>query len=232
MTADSHSQRITDAARRQLTEVGASGLSLSAAADASGLTPAEVEACFAHRDDLLTALIIDAYNASGAALEAADQAARERGATPAARLLAATRGLREWSIANPGEFALIYGSPVPGYDAPPETVGPAARTPAVLAGILRAALENGALTPPRQAIPGPPLILPAAIELFGGQPGEPFRDLLERGIVLWSNLIGLLIFEVFGRTHDSVGDQPAFFDYAMAVAAEGVGLAVASERPS
>jgi hypothetical protein len=64
--------------------------------------------------------------------------------------------------------------------------------------------------------------------LFGGQPGQPFEDLIERGIVLWSNLIGLLIFEIFGRTHDSVRDQAAFFDFAIAVAAEGVGLTVAA----
>jgi AcrR family transcriptional regulator len=226
MTSAEQTQQIISVAREQLSTVGASGLSLSAVASDSGISLDEVTGDFAHRDDLLTALIIDAYNASGEALEAADNAARVGGAGPGARLLAAARGLRDWSIANPGEFALLYGSPVPGYDAPQETVPPASRTPAVLAGIVRTALENGMLTPAQREIPGPPLILPAAIELFGGTPEEPFRDLLERGIVLWSNLIGLLIFEIFGRTHDSVRDQTAFFDYGIAVAAESVGLAV------
>ncbi|MEU4667449.1 hypothetical protein AB0F91_05615 [Amycolatopsis sp. NPDC023774] len=44
-----------------------------------------------------------------------------------------------------------------------------------------------------------------------------------------SNLIGLLVFQVFSRMHDSVADQSAFFDYAVAVAAEAVGLAVPLE---
>jgi AcrR family transcriptional regulator len=216
-------------ARRILAEVGATGLSLSAVATASELTVAQIQAHFAQRDDLLTALLVDAYNSSGAALEDADATAREKGGSPGARLLAATRGLRDWSLANPAEFALVYGSPIPGYHAPPDTVGPASRTPAALAGILRSALEDGSLTPPRRAIPGPPLIREEAIALFGGLPPEPFGDLIERGIVLWSNLIGLLIFEVFSRTHDSVRDQAAFFDYAVAVVADSIGLVVPPE---
>ncbi|WP_030830956.1 TetR/AcrR family transcriptional regulator [Streptomyces hygroscopicus] len=213
-------------ARQLLVKLGAGGLSLEAVAREGGLAAADVQAVFPHRDDLLTALLIDAYNGSGAAMEQADQAARDAHAPAGARLLAVTRALRTWSFANPGEFTLIYGSPVPGYHAPQDTVPPASRTPAVLAGIVRSALEAGELTPPRRAVPGPPLLLPAALELFGGAPEAPFSDVIERGIVLWSNLIGLLVFQVFSRTHDSVRDESAFFDYAIAVAAEGIGLEV------
>ncbi|WP_405497080.1 WHG domain-containing protein [Streptomyces sp. NBC_00096] len=217
---------IKDAARQQLVRLGGSGLSPEAVARASGLSFTEVAAVFPHRDDLLTALVIDAYDASGAAMERADAAAAGAGASAGARLLAVTRALREWSFANTAEFTLIYGSPVPGYHAPQDTVPSASRTPGVLAGIVRAALEGGELTPPRRAVPGPPLLLPAAVEAFGGVPGAPFPDLIERGIVLWSGLIGLLVFQVFSRTHDSVRDEAAFFDYAVAVAAESVGLVV------
>ncbi|MFD7556783.1 TetR/AcrR family transcriptional regulator [Streptomyces sp. NPDC059835] len=213
-------------ARRQLVKVGAAGLSLEGVARDLGLGTAEVAAVFPHRDDLLTALVIDAYDASASAMEQADLAAGKAGATAGARLLAVTRALRQWSFENPGEFTLIYGSPVPDYHAPQDTVPSASRTPAVLAGIVRSALEGGELAPPRRAVPGPPLLLPAAVELFGGVPEAPFSDIVERGIVLWSNLIGLLVFQVFSRTHDSVRDEAAFFDYAVAVAAESIGLAV------
>ncbi|MEU9304799.1 WHG domain-containing protein [Streptomyces sp. NPDC048269] len=227
-TADSlmPSTVIKETARQQLVKLGAGGLSLEAVARDSGLAVTEVEAVFPHRDDLLTALVIDAYNASGAAMEEADEAASGAGASAGARLLAVTRALRQWSFDHTAEFTLIYGSPVPGYHAPQDTVPPASRTPAVLAGIVRAALEGGELTPPRRTVPGPPLLLPAATELFGGVPEAPFSDILERGIVLWSNLIGLLVFQVFSRTHDSVRDEAAFFDYAVAVAAESIGLVV------
>ncbi|MER7730379.1 TetR-like C-terminal domain-containing protein [Streptomyces erythrochromogenes] len=212
-------------ARRHLLKAGASGLSLDAVARDGGLAATAVEAAFPHRDDLLTALVVDAYDASGAAMERADRAAADAGAPAGARLLAAARALREWSFAHPAEFTLIYGSPVPGYHAPQDTVPPASRTPAVLAGILRSALESGELTPPRRTLPGG-LLRPEALELFGGAPGAPFSDIVERGIALWSSLIGLLVFQVFSRTHDSVLDEAAYFDAAVAVAAETVGLDV------
>ncbi|WP_327381225.1 WHG domain-containing protein [Streptomyces sp. NBC_01207] len=217
---------IKDVARHQLEKLGASGLSLEAVSRDSGIPLAEVEAVFPDRDDLLTALVIDAYDASGEAMEQADAAATAAGGSGGARLLAVTRALRQWSFDNTAEFTLIYGSPVPDYHAPQDTVPSASRTPAVLAGIVRSALEAGELTPPRRPVPGPPLLLPEAVQLFGGAPEAPFSDVVERGIVLWSSLIGLLVFQVFSRTHDSVRDEAAFFDYAVAVAAEGIGLVV------
>ncbi|MGW9074115.1 TetR/AcrR family transcriptional regulator [Streptomyces yangpuensis] len=216
---------VKDTARQHLVKQGAPGLSLDAVARDCGLAVAAVEAAFPHRDDLLTALIVDAYDASGAAMERADRAAADSGAPAGARLLAASRALRQWSFAHPAEFTLVYGSPVPGYHAPQDTVGPASRTPAVLAGILRSALETGELIPPRRTVPGG-LLRPEALELFGGAPAAPFSDIVERGIVLWSSLIGLLVFQVFSRTHDSVLDEAAYFDHAVAVAAETVGLVV------
>ncbi|MFI8387826.1 WHG domain-containing protein [Streptomyces sp. NPDC085540] len=217
---------IKDIARQQLVKLGAAGLSLEAVARDGGLPVADVKTAFAHRDDLLTALVIDAYDASGEAMEQADAAAAAAGGSGGARLLAVTRALRQWSFDNPAEFTLIYGSPVPGYHAPQDTVPSASRTPAVLAAIVRSALEAGELTPPRRPVPGPPLLLPEAVQLFGGAPGAPFSDVVERGIVLWSGLIGLLVFQVFSRTHDSVRDEAAFFDYAIAVSAESIGLVV------
>lgn len=217
---------VKGAARQLLAKVGAAGLSLEGVADEGGLTVAQVRELFPHRDELLTALLIDAYNESGAAMEHADQAAVAAGASAGARLLAVTRALRAWSFANAAEFTLVYGSPVPGYHAPQDTVPPASRTPAVLAGIVRAALEAGELTPPKRQLTKESLLLPEAVQLFGGVPGAPFADVVERGIVLWSSLVGLLVFQVFSRTHDSVRDESAFFDFAIAVAAEGIGLEV------
>lgn len=218
--------RVKEAARRQLVQVGAAGLTLDAVAHDGGLSVAEVTGAFPDRDALLTALVIDAYDSSATEMERADETAKEAGEGAGARLLAATRALRAWSFANPGDFTLIYGSPVPGYHAPQDTVGPASRTPAVLAAIVLSALEAGELTPPRRSLPGPPLLLPAAEALFGGAPPAPYSDLLERGIALWSSLVGLLVFQVFSRTHDSVSDEVGYFDRAIAVAAEGIGLEV------
>lgn len=229
MTAtDDLRQAVKSAARQRLAEAGATDLSPDDLGEPGELPLADVQALFSDRDALLTELIMDAYNDSGAAMERADDAARAAGS--GARMMAASRGLREWAADNPAEFTLLYGSPVPGYHAPQVTVGPASRTPAVIARILSAALDNDELQPPTRPVPGPPLIRQEAVELFGGVPDEPFSDLIERGIVFWSNLVGLLVFEVFSRTHDSVHDHAAFFDYAIAVAAESVGLTVDPEN--
>ena len=117
-------REITDTARAQLAASGAAALSLRAVARDLGMVSSAIYRYFASRDELLTALIIDGYNAIGAAVEHADATcARDdyRG-----RWLAGCRAARAWAVAHPHEYALIYGSPVPGYQAPADTIAPAA----------------------------------------------------------------------------------------------------------
>jgi AcrR family transcriptional regulator len=125
---------ILDAGRRHLATEGASGLSLRAIARELGMASSAVYRYVASRDELLTRLIMDAYNSLGAATEEREAAVDRvdlRG-----RWAAACFAVRDWAFANPNEYALVYGSPVPGYVAPPDTVGPAARVANVLVLIL------------------------------------------------------------------------------------------------
>ena len=102
----------------------------------------------ASRDELLTMLIIEAYDALGATVE--DAARRRRGAQPPAdRFVAAARAIRAWALANPHEYALVYGSPVPGYAAPADTIGPASRVTLALVGIVVDAHRAGLDRPAR-----------------------------------------------------------------------------------
>src|ERR1700756_3465061 len=96
-------------ARRHLAAEGAN-LSLRAVARDMGMVSSALYRYFASRDDLLTALILDAYNALGAAVEAADAAIKDR-LQLRGRWLAAVGAVRDWALANPAEYALIYGSP-------------------------------------------------------------------------------------------------------------------------
>src|SRR5258705_8620656 len=118
-------EEIKQTARRQLAAAGASNLSLRAVARDMGLVSSGIYRYFGSRDELLTALILDAYNALGAAVEAA-QAQVDR-TELVGRYNAACHAVRDWALAHPHEYALTYGSPVPGYVAPSETVGPASR---------------------------------------------------------------------------------------------------------
>ncbi|WP_405015847.1 TetR/AcrR family transcriptional regulator [Kitasatospora sp. NBC_00070] len=213
---------IKASATRQLGETGAAALSLRAVARDLGLASSALYRYFPSRDALLTALIVDAFNAIGAAAEAA---AVGPGA-PGARWLAACRAVRRWALAHPQEFALVYGSPVPGYQAPPDTVDPATRITRLLAALVLEAHAQGQLCPPAQPLPGPGLITRRVLDPLGGPPAEPYADLVERSLTLWISLVGTVSFELFGHLDAVVTDFDAYFDATVVVAAEAVGLAV------
>lgn len=138
---------IKDEARTQLAAEGAAKLSLRAVARELGMVSSALYRYFPSRDDLLTALIVDAYDAVGAAAErAAAEAETER---PLDRWTTVCRAVRAWAVAHPHEYALIYGSPVPGYTAPQDTIVPASRVGLVLIGIARQAhTSEGLVLPP------------------------------------------------------------------------------------
>src|SRR4051794_6805096 len=134
-------EEIKAVARRHLAEHGSAALSLRAVAREVGMVSSAVYRYFPSRDDLLTALIIDAYDALGECAETAARSARERDA--AARWLRVCESVREWALAHAHEYALIYGSPVPGYAAPEATIAPASRVAVVLLEVIAEGVAGG-----------------------------------------------------------------------------------------
>lgn len=137
---------IKDEARRQLAAEGAAKLSLRAVARELGMVSSALYRYFPSRDDLLTALIIDAYDSLGECAEGAHDKAADAG--PVGRWTAVAEAVRDWALRHPHEYALIYGSPVPGYTAPDTTVPPASRVGLLFIGILRDAHQDSGLTEP------------------------------------------------------------------------------------
>src|SRR4051812_1829686 len=135
-------EEIKSIAKRHLAADGAN-LSLRAVARDLGVVSSAIYRYFASRDDLLTALIIDAYNGVGQVIEDADASADPADFT--GRWLAVTHAVRTWALAVPHEYMLIYGSPVPGYRAPMDTVPAAVRGTTVLGAILDGAVAAGVL---------------------------------------------------------------------------------------
>ena len=103
---------IKQAALRQLAESGPGGLSVSAIGKELGVSGPALYRYFAGRDDLLTELVIDAYNDLADALGAAISHAP--GQEPRARLEAMARGYRSWALAEPHRYRLLFGPPLPG----------------------------------------------------------------------------------------------------------------------
>lgn len=215
---DELTREITDVARAQLSEVGATGLSLRAVARELGLASSALYRYFPSRDDLLTRLIIEGYDALGAAAEAADDA----GAQPRARWHAVCAAVRTWARAHPHEYALLYGSPVPGYAAPRDTVPAAARVAVVLGRILGEAARAGLLPPAEGRTTR--LVTPAAAEVLGGDHPALDDAVHARALLTWSSLFGLIGFELFGHFVGSVADPEAFFTEQVGELADLLGL--------
>jgi len=201
---------ITAAARRQLADVGAAGLSLRAVAREVGMVSSAVYRYFPSRDDLLTRLIIDGYDDLGAAAESADDPAR----APLERWLAVCRAVRAWARQHPHEYALLYGSPVPGYRAPKDTVPAASRVGVVLGRILGDAARSGVMSPAAGAR-DPGLVSEDAVAVLGGEHPALDETVRVRALLAWSSLFGTISFELFGHFVGSVEDGDRYFDRAM-----------------
>lgn len=212
---------IKEEARRQLAEKGAAELSLRAVARELGMVSSALYRYFPNRDELLTALIIDAYDALGADAEAALTATE--GGDPVGRWTAVCQAVRAWALAHPHEYALIYGSPVPGYSAPQDTTGPAARVGLALIAVARDAHAAGALREPE---PGevPEAVLADARDLAERLGVRLPAAALSRLVAAWAQLFGLVNFEVFGQFTRVIEAREEFFARAAADLAHGAGL--------
>lgn len=206
---------IKQQALAQLATEGPAELSMRAIARELGMVSSGLYRYYVSRDELLTQLIIDSYQELADALEQADQSLPARHYRR--RWLARCAALRDWSRSQPHRFQLIYGSPVPGYSAPADTVAPAM---AVIVAILRPvddAAAAGALTPeptPRsKVLRGQLSAVADGLELHL-DPGA-----LTRAVGGFAHLIGLLTLELGG--HFVGGFEPADDLFAEQVATLG-----------
>lgn len=214
---------IKQAARAQVAVDGAARLSVRAVAREVGMVSSAVYRYFPSRDDLLTALIVDAYDSLGSAVE------RAIGGVPAERAgerwQAACGAVRGWALAGPQEYGLIFGSPVPGYQAPPDTLAPASRVPAALLSIVQDAWVAGRV----QTASAGPEVLPAvlSVQLDGIQQGlgvEVPAQVVLRVAMAWTHLFGLVTFELFGQLAGTLDPADEFFEASVRVMANLIGL--------
>ena len=173
---------------------------------------------FDSRDALLTALIIEAYDSLGDFVEA--QVESTRGRPPAERWIDAALAVRRWALEHPNDYALVYGTPIPGYAAPEDTVASGTRVSRALVGIVREAERLDPIVEQR--------VEPVLAESFGALRDELDLDVDDTRtlavITAWSQLFGLLTFELFGQTRTFVRDDEALFRAASAAMAASIGL--------
>ncbi|WP_144766101.1 TetR/AcrR family transcriptional regulator [Curtobacterium sp. 9128] len=222
--------RITAAARARLTEEGPAQLSLRAVARDVGLVSSAVYRYFPSRDDLLTALLVQDYDELGAEVEEAD-AARDR-TDVGGRWISACRAIRTWSITHPGDFALLYGSPVPGYAAPPETIEPATRATLVLVRIVIDAMTGKDLpdcrVDPVAGDPGDVVAGAVAYIRSRGIAEDAPPEAVMRTLMAWTAVFGTVSFELFGHYVGSVDDHERYFDLVVERLAADIGFAASA----
>ena len=201
-------------AERHLAERGSAALSLRAIAREVGMAVSNVYNYFPSRDDLLTDLLLRAYDSHAAALEAAAAPHLERG-DPAAALRAAFVAYRRWALDQRAEFGLAYGAPVPGYDAPADrTLGAGTRIGAYLVGILAACHDRGLID---EAVLGTraATLTPATAQRLEILRSElDYRApvvLIAVGVDAFVRLHGGVSMEVFGQLRIVAGGDDAYF---------------------
>lgn len=188
-------QELKEATLAEVRERGAAAVTLRGVARRVGMSPAGLYRYVDSRDGLLTWLIADRYDAYADHLEVALAAAP---ADPTARLRAVALAYREWAVANPNAFGLVFGDPVPGYHAPPDgpTVEAMSRLGRALADPLLAAHATGQLeVPPTLEVPELASPLAPMAQLGGALPSAVYALLL----TTWGRLHGQVSLEVFGH---------------------------------
>jgi AcrR family transcriptional regulator len=190
---------------KQIAEFGAPTLSLRAVARELGITAPAIYNYFPSRDDLVTALIVDAYNSLADSQEAA------AGILPVEDLSGrlSTLGLayRQWAVTYPQRYLLIFGTPIPNYHAPEEVTVPAATRALVpLIGAIQALSVAKRLQVDRVAPLTPRL--ESMLKFWGESAGGIHPEVLYLALVIWSRVHGLVMLEITNQI-PSIIDEPA-----------------------
>lgn len=202
-------RQIVELGRGHLITHGAAGLSLRAIARDLGMVSSAVYRYVASRDDLLTLLLVDAYSELA---DRADAARVDAGSDWRAQLRAVAHAVRRWAVAEPARWALLYGSPVPGYHAPAElTVGPGTRVAGVLFAVIGAGIAAGDIEPSAMVAPAP-----MAADFDGIRSEFAFTGddaAVMKCLLTWAALVGAVSLEVFGQYGaDTLTVPEAVFD--------------------
>jgi AcrR family transcriptional regulator len=221
---DEVTREILTVAKAHLAREGAAALSLRSIARELEMAPSALYRYFPSRDALLSALIIGAYGSLADEAERSSQAADAAGGDTMARWAAVPRAMRAWALAHPHEWGLIFGSPVPGYEAPQETIAPYIRLAQALVRPIVEANRDGTLHPApiRSAQPEPltAALQPVADGLLPGLPTAAVSQALQA----FAALIGGISLELFGHWHNTVLAPELLFDETIAQLAASTGV--------
>ncbi|MCX5612979.1 MULTISPECIES: TetR/AcrR family transcriptional regulator [unclassified Streptomyces] len=188
---------VKERAWEQIATAGATALSLNAIAKQMGMSGPALYRYFASRDDLITELIRDAYRSLADTFRAAAGSGDESGA--GADLAALAHALRGWALEDPQRYFLVYGTPVPGYQAPDDVTAIASEIMATLLDACAALPSDGPAAPFATHLEG-------HRQWAQGHPAP--ASTLHRALIFWTRLHGVLSLELAGH-FTGMGFDPA-----------------------
>ena len=187
---------IKETAWKQIAEFGAPALSLRAIARELKITAPAIYNYFPDRDALVTGLIIDAFTSFG------DSQIEARDSIPAANLGGRFKAIglayRNWAHTYPQRYQLIFGTPIPGYQGPPEKILPSsARSISALFHVVESFRAAGKLT----LTSSPPIQdeYKAYYEMWKAQIGDIHPVSVFVAMIIWARVHGVVSLEIQGN---------------------------------
>ncbi|UVO14297.1 TetR/AcrR family transcriptional regulator [Mycobacterium sp. SVM_VP21] len=211
--------QIIEVGRRHLRTHGAAGLSLRAVARDVGMVSSAVYRYVGSRDELITLLLVDAYSDLADAVDRARASASWR-----EDIVAIAHAVRDWALAQPAGWALLYGSPVPGYHAPAEqTVAPGTRVVGAFFEAIAAGVAAGDIASGNSVAAQP---LSADFERLRQEFDFPGDDaVVAKCFLLWAALVGAVSLEVFGGYgEDTLSAPRVVFDIQLGLLLDVLGV--------
>jgi len=205
---------ITKTAWKLIAEKGAASLSLRAIARELGITAPAIYNYFPRRDDLVTALIVDAFTSLGESQKESIQNLPKDDLST--RLSTLGLAYHDWATTYPQRYQLIFGTPIPGYEAPADiTIPAAAGSLAPLIETIQAIFAAGRLRVDRFAPMTPELksMLEAWSQFTAGNDPE----VLYTALVIWSRVHGLVSMEIGNQMPSFITDPGEIYRREIAI---------------
>ena len=215
---------IIDEARRQLAAEGAAALSLRSIARELGMVSSAIYRYVDSRDDLLTRLIIEAYDSLGGTAEAAVAGKRR---PTRRRALGRHRAGRSASGRSPARTSTcsLYGRRCRDTRHPTTPWRPGTRVTLALLSIVRDAADGGRLRSPAHAVARPTQLADDLDRLADDRRARRARSSTCVAVLAaWTQLFGLLSFELSNQTRGVVEDHAALLAATARLGALSIGL--------
>ncbi|MGZ0151176.1 TetR/AcrR family transcriptional regulator [Kribbella sp. WER1] len=213
---------IKAAARRLLVSGGTAAVGLRAVARELGLTPPALYRYFPSHEALISALIADLYDELTTTLLSLQAGDIDLGN----RLYLLANGLRDWALAHPAEFGLVFGTAVPNPEDDEHEVTPGHQAAMRFGGLFKELVaqiwHQKPFPHPADEELGTALVeqLTAESEHFHGMPAGAIYLSLN----YWTRLYGLICMEVFGQLHWVLPDAAAYFEAQLYEIGQALGL--------